>query len=110
MTNLAGELASRVASASAIANKTTVDVHQMENVYHYMTNLGTLERQAGELHADLQAGKGYSQTLWLYGEIRHNYQDINDSPSWHMIADRLAASDASIADALNELDGYYGNP
>jgi hypothetical protein len=109
-TNLAGELVSRVASASAIANTKTVDVDLMENVYDYITNLGILERQSRELHGDLQAGKGYSETLWLYGEARHTFQTINNSPSWHMISEKLAASGAAIAEVMNQLDDYYGNP
>lgn len=108
MTQLAGALETRVASSSATANTTTVDVDQMAPVNNYLNNLRILERQCRELHADLRAGKGYSETLWLYGEVKHSYQAIYNTPSWRAIEENLEGTQSSVAEILSQLEGYYG--
>ena len=108
VTTLANELVSRVENAYATANKKTVQVDQMEPVSSYLENLRILERQCRHLQADLQAGKGYSETLWIYEEIKQFHRSVRNSPSWSMIEDDLGAAEASVAAVLRQLDGYYG--
>ena len=108
VTTLAGELVSRVENAHATANKETVQLDQMESISSYLDNLRRLERQCRHLQAELQAGKGYPETLWIYNEIKLFYRVVQNSPSWHMIEDDLGGTEASVAAVLRQLDGYYG--
>jgi hypothetical protein len=108
VTTLAGELVSRVENAHTTANKETVQLDQMESVSSYLDNLRILERQCRHLQAELQAGKGYPETLPTYDEIKQFYRVVQNSPSWQMIEDDLGGTEASVAAVLRQLDGYYG--
>jgi len=108
VTTLANELVSRVDDAYATANRQTVEPDQMESVSDYLDDLRVLQRQCRRLQADLQAGKGYSETQWTYDEVKEFHRSVRNSPSWQMIEGDLGGGEASVAALLHELDGYYG--
>jgi hypothetical protein len=108
VTTLAGELVSRVEEAHAEANKESVDADQIQDVSNYLNNLRILERQCKKLHTELKTGKGYSETVWIYDEIKRFYHSVHAGPSWHMIQDELADGHASTSAVLHQLDPYYG--
>ena len=67
-----------------------------------------MHEEAGELHANLAAGKGRSDTLNNYRRIKELSRDASESSSYTDAAASVGGPDSGMNSILSQLDAYYG--
>jgi hypothetical protein len=67
-----------------------------------------LHEEAGELHANLEAGKSRSDTLNNYRRIKELSRDVGESSGFTDGAASVGGANSGMSSILSQLDTYYG--
>jgi hypothetical protein len=82
----------------------------MENASGSMAGTAReIHEEAGELHANLAAGKTMSETLNNYRRIKEISRDARESSEFFDVAAPVGGADSGMTSILNQLDAYYGS-
>lgn len=81
----------------------------MENASGSMAGtVREMYEEAGELHANLEAGKTRMDTLNNYRRIKELARDASESSGFMDMADSVAGANRGMNSILSQLDAYYG--
>jgi hypothetical protein len=68
-----------------------------------------MHEEAGELHANLAAGKSRSDTLNNYRRIKELSRDVTESSAYTDVGAGVGGADSGMSSILSQLDAYYGD-
>ena len=107
-TQLAGQLRSQLASLYTTAEKEPEFAGERSAYGKTLDNLRILREESGELHAQLQDGKSYDQTVRTYERIKEVARDTQESESWEFLPTDFTSQAKTAFSALDKLDAYFG--
>jgi hypothetical protein len=67
-----------------------------------------MHEEAGELHANLEAGKSRSDTLNNYRRIKELSRDVGESSGFTDVGASAGGANSGMSSILSQLDAYYG--
>jgi hypothetical protein len=110
VTELAAQL---VASSEALYTGLRADPETrtpgMENATESMAGSARqIHEEAGELHANLEAGKSRTDTLNNYRRIKELSRDVGESSAFTDVGAGVGGSNSGLSSILSQLDAYYG--
>ena len=73
-----------------------------------LDNLRILREESAGLHAKLEDGKGYEDTVGSYERIKEVSRDTQESESWQMLPNDFTAKGDAVFGTLKQLDAFFG--